>query len=328
MNESADSAPLKRVIGVGGLGFTGINVIVGSGIFGLPAVVAALLGPAAVLSYLVCAVLIGLVGLCFAEAGSRVGAAGGLYAYARVPFGPIVGGVAGTLLWFANTAAANAAVANLLIDTLASVQPLFGSPVVRGVFLLAVYATLATINIRGAKSGVRVSVALTLIKLTPLVLLVLVGVFSIHASNLKWTSPPALLTVGQGAVIMFFAFMGVEGALSASGEVKDPARTVPRAILLALAIVASLYIGLQLVAQGVLGADLATAKAPLVQTAAAVSDPGAVACSSWRLCCRRWAFCPATRCAPRASSTPWDRNGNCRASSLSCIHNLAHRPSP
>src|SRR5260370_14807775 len=89
---------LKRVIGVGVLAFSSFNNIVGSGIFALPALVAALLGPAAILSYLVCAVLISLVGLCFAEVGSRVTSAGGLYAYARVPFGPVVGGVAGTLL--------------------------------------------------------------------------------------------------------------------------------------------------------------------------------------------------------------------------------------
>src|SRR2546425_9907089 len=85
---------LKRSIGVSVLAFSMFNNIVGSGIFGLPALVAALLGPAAILSYLVCAVLIGLVGLCFAEVGSRAAAAGGLYAYARVPFGPFVGGIA------------------------------------------------------------------------------------------------------------------------------------------------------------------------------------------------------------------------------------------
>src|ERR1044071_1989635 len=91
-NSPKPAAPtLKRVIGVSGLSFSSFNNIVGSGIFGLPALVAALLGPAAILAYVVCAVLIGLVGLCFAEAGSRVASAGGLYAYARVPFGPVVG---------------------------------------------------------------------------------------------------------------------------------------------------------------------------------------------------------------------------------------------
>jgi amino acid transporter len=269
----AGSTPLQRVIGVRGLGFTAINVIVGSGIFGLPALVAALLGPAAVLAYVVCAVLIGLVGLCFAEAGSRVGGAGGLYAYASVPFGPIVGGIAGTLLWVANGAVTDAAVANLLVDTLATVLPATGHPIPRALILLGLYAIFATINIRGVRSGVRLSEILVVIKLAPLVLLVLIGAFFVHPANLHWASMPPTTAIGQGAVLMFFAFMGVEGALCTSGEVKNPARTVPLAILLALSVVAALYIGLQLVAQGVLGPDLATAKAPLVSTAAAIFGP-------------------------------------------------------
>jgi len=72
-----------------------------------------MLGPAAFLAYLVCIVLIGLVGLCFAEVCSRVANGGGLYGYASEAFGPIVGGITGTLLWVANSVAANAAVANL-----------------------------------------------------------------------------------------------------------------------------------------------------------------------------------------------------------------------
>jgi len=89
---TATMPALRRVIGPGGLALTGVNIIVGAGIFGLPSIVAAGLGASAVLAYVVCAVLIGLVGLCFAEAGSRVGGAGGLYAYVTVPFGLVVGG--------------------------------------------------------------------------------------------------------------------------------------------------------------------------------------------------------------------------------------------
>src|SRR5689334_18260909 len=88
---SRSSTPgLKRVIGVAGLAFSCFNSIVGAGIFAVPALAAALLGPAAILDYFLCAVLVGLMGLCFAEVGSRVTASGGVYAYARVPFGPVV----------------------------------------------------------------------------------------------------------------------------------------------------------------------------------------------------------------------------------------------
>src|SRR5882672_10116215 len=148
---------LKRVIGVGVLAFSSFNNIVGSGIFGLPALVAALLGPAAILAYLVCAVLIGLVGLCFAEVGSRVASAGGLYGYARVPFGPVVGGIAGTLLWSANCVVQSAAIANFLTDTLAISWPVLDRGALRVLFLMSVYLLLAIVNIRGTRSGARVS---------------------------------------------------------------------------------------------------------------------------------------------------------------------------
>ena len=138
-NVSSGPAPhLERVIRTGGLAASALNCIVGSGIFGLPGIAAAMLGPAAVLAYLICAVLVGLIGLCLAEVGSRVSHPGGLYAYATESFGPVVGGVAGTLLWFANSVISAAAVANLLMDTLALVIPALGSGVWR--FMALVHA--------------------------------------------------------------------------------------------------------------------------------------------------------------------------------------------
>ena len=271
---NAPPPQLERVIGVGGLAASAVNCIVGSGIFGLPGIAAAMLGPAAVLAYLVCAVLVGLVGLCLGEVGSRVTHSGGLYGYATEAFGPVVGGLAGTLLWLTNSVVASAAVSNLLMDTLALVAPAFGAGTWgRVVGLVTVYAVLVTVNVRGSRSGARLSMLLAVIKIAPLVLLVIAGAFAVRPSNLQWVELPGATQVGQTAMLLFFAFMGVEGALNVSGEVANPARTVPRAIFLALAMVAALYIGLQLVAQGVLGAGLSGAQAPLVETAATVFGP-------------------------------------------------------
>jgi len=273
LSSNGGSSPhLDRVIGVGGLAFSAINCIVGSGIFGLPGIAAAMLGPAALLAYALCVVLIGLVGLCFAETGSRV-ASGGLYAYATESFGPIVGGIAGTLLWAANSVAPSAAVANLLVDTLATTAPAFSGGTARVVVLATVYTLLAVVNIRGARFGARLSIVLAIIKIGPLVLLVAVGAFAVHGPNLHWVGAPTAASIGQTAVLLFFAFMGTEGALTASGEIEKPASTVPRAILLALTLVAALYVGLQVVAHGVLGPALPNATAPLVATATAIFGP-------------------------------------------------------
>jgi len=256
-----------------GLGLIAVNFIVGSGIFGLPGLVAAKLGAAALLAYLVVAVLIFLVGLCFAETGSRVAGTGGLYAYAHMAFGPVVGGIAGTLSWAAGSVVSNAAVSNLLVDTLAAAIPRLWNPVQRAALLAVVYAFFVFVNLRSARHGSRLSALLCIVKLLPLVALVAVGAFAVHDANLHWAGTPSSAKIGEACVLVFFAFMGTEGALAVSGEVVKPARTVPRAIVLALTLVATLYIGLQLVAQGVLGPLLATSKAPLVDAALVVFGP-------------------------------------------------------
>ena len=108
-----------------------------------------------------------------------------------------------------------------------------GGAGLRGLFFAAIYALLAVVNIRGVRSGVRLSATLAVIKIAPLVLLVAVGLFAVHPANLHWDGHAGGdRQIGRTAVLLFFAFMGVEGALNTSGEMADPARTVPRAILL------------------------------------------------------------------------------------------------
>jgi amino acid transporter len=153
--------------------------------------------------------------------------------------------------------------------------PSLGSTVVRVILILVLYGGLAVVNVRGVRSGIGVVEILTAAKLLPLLLLVLVGVFVIHPANLAWTAAPELANTGSASLLLIFAFTGVEGALTSSGEVRDPARTVPRAILIGLGTVSLLYIAIQLVAQGVLGPELARNQtAPLVEVAGRVFGPG------------------------------------------------------
>jgi amino acid transporter len=129
---------------------------------------------------------------------------------------------------------------------------------------------LVVINARGTQQGVGLSQLTTLVKLVPLVGLVLFGLPHVHVANLHLSALPSAGALGRTAVLLFFAFLGFESGLNTSGEVTAPARTVPRAILVALTLVAALYLGLQIVAQGVLGPALAAAgDAPLGATARA-----------------------------------------------------------
>src|SRR2546428_1189274 len=147
---------LRRVIGVRGLAAAIFNITVGAAIFVLPAHMAAGLGAAAPLAYLVCAVATALVALCIAEAGSRVPQSGGPYAYVGAALGPYAGLLCGVLLWLGLTLALGAA-STVFADAVAGLLPGVGGQVPRAVLLIAVIARPDVVNIRGAALGSHVS---------------------------------------------------------------------------------------------------------------------------------------------------------------------------
>ena len=258
---------LIRALGVPTLTSSIINATVGAGIFVLPAGVALGLGPAAPIAFIICAIAMALIVTSFAIAGSRVSLTGGLYAYVEVAFGSYVGFLAGVLLWLTNVLAV-AGVASAVAAAVGVIVPAVRSGLGRSVVLLLIFSSLAFINIRGVRAGARTVATMTVAKLLPLLLFIAVGVFFVKGDALGWSAWPERESVGQTALLLIFAFMGIELALVPSGEVKNPSRTVPKSIFLALAITTVLYMAIQLVAQGVLGADLANfTDAPLAEAA-------------------------------------------------------------
>ncbi len=256
VQNSGNGEGLKREIGVIGLSANVINSIVGGGIFVLPAIVAATLGTASILAYLICGILILFIILCFAEIGSRITVSGGAYAYIEAAFGPFAGFLANSLFWFGFGILSDAAIANAMADMLSFQFPWLANPVYRAFFFLLVFGGFAWINIRGVKQGVTMVKINTLAKLVPLIFLITVGWFGISSENFGWTEWPSIKNLGEISLILFFAFGGGEIALNASGEIINPQRTVPLGILSGIGIVIVLYVLIQIVSQGVLGAEL------------------------------------------------------------------------
>ena len=262
---------LVRAIGTWGLAASIVNVTVGGGIFRLPGSpdVSGRLGAAAPLAYLACAVVMGLVVLCIAQAGSRISLTGGPYAYVEATFGGYIGFLVGVLLWVIG-ATAIPSVAGLFADAGARLVPAIGTLGGRAAFLGIIFAAVTWINVRGVKQGTRLNVVLTVAKLAPLALLLVGGLVAAKGVNLRWDGIPAAPDLARASVILVFAYAGVESALVPSGEVRDSARTVPRAVFLAMGIVTLLYVGLQVAAQGVLGAALPGSTTPLADAAGSV----------------------------------------------------------
>jgi amino acid transporter len=256
---------LVRTLGVWGLAASIVNVTIGGGIFRLPASVAGTIGTAAPLAYLVCAVAMGLIVLCFAEAGSRVSLTGGLYAYIEIGLGPFVGFLCGALLWVGMTFAI-AAVSSFLADALAALFPALANPVASHAALAAILSALAVLNIAGIRGASRFNSVMTVAKLLPLMILIVVGLGAIHPENIAFRAAPPS-SIARASILLMFAFLGVESALVPSGEVSDPSRTVPRAIFIAMIAVSAIYVLVQLVAEGILGPALAGQANPLAAAA-------------------------------------------------------------
>lgn len=263
----------KRTIGVFGLSANIMNVIIGAGIFALPAIVASSMGASSIIAYFFCGLLMALIMLCFAEASSKVTQTGGVYSYIETAFGPYAGFLAGVFT-VGGTLLADAAVSNALVNVLGSAHPVFELAAIRILFLILVFGGLAFINVIGVKQGIGLVKINTIAKLIPLLLLVVFGWQAVSVQNLVIESFPDIQQLGKTSLVLFFAFQGCESGIVVSGEVINPKRTIPKAIFISITAIVILYMLIQTVAQGVLGNQLPQHTAtPLAATADVIFGP-------------------------------------------------------
>lgn len=265
VNEAAQrDAGLTRSIGTLAFAATIVNGVIGGGIFAAPSALAGSVGAWAPLALLACGIAMGAIVLCCAEAGSRVPSSGGIYAFVEAAFGRGWGFVTGLVLWMSCVLAA-AGVAAAFADAIVALLPIGPPGVQRVLLLIGVMTAITLVNLRGARLGARAAALFSVIKLAPLLLFVGVGLFFIDPGNLRPSAELDPGSFGRAMILSIFAFSGMETVLGASGEVSRPERTIPRALVLAMGVVLLLYLGIQIVAQGLLGPALPGAAEPLAQ---------------------------------------------------------------
>jgi amino acid transporter len=235
--------------------------VVGSGIFVLPATVAALLGRASPAAYLVSALLTVLVVLCFAEAGGRFDQTGGPYIYARAAFGGFVGFEVGWM-FFLSRLGASAAIANAFAAYIAQFWPAAGGGLGRAALITAAFAAFAALNLRGVAQAAWTVDALTVAKFVPLLVFVGVGLSLLDRSRYSLAAPVTSLAFRQAALLLVFAFGGFENANVPTEEAKNPRRDLPIALVVAIALTAVLYVLIQMVTLSALS-DVANRPRPL-----------------------------------------------------------------
>jgi APA family basic amino acid/polyamine antiporter len=259
---------LVRAIGRWSLVALTVNCVIGSGVFGLPSVLAGLVGRASVFAVIIAAVAVAVVMACFAEVASHFTETGGPYLYVRTAFGRLMGIEVGWLIWVVRIASC-AANANLFVVYLGEFWPQAVQPVSKISILTVFIGALAAINYRGVSQGTRVSNVFTVAKLLPLLAVCLAGV--LYLSGTHHALPDLAVSAGPKAwsraiVLLIFAYGGFEAALISGGEAKDPRRDMAFSLFCTRVICAEIYSLIQWVVVGTLP-DPAHSTRPLADVA-------------------------------------------------------------
>lgn len=274
-DDAADDPGLVREVGRFALVALSINSIIGSGIFGLPARVHAMIGPWALAAYVICAVVVFLVALCFAEVASRFTRTGGPYLYATRAFGATTGFAVGWLTWLTRVSA-GAAICQILADYMAHFVPAAASGPGRAITIALAVGATTWVNLTGIRRAAGTATVFAVAKVAPLVLLGFVGLFFVDLSAFRDAPPPATASLSQATLVLIFAFVGFETTTIAAGEARRPTRDLPFALIASLCVATVIYLAVQVVCVGVVP-DLASSARPLADAAAVIAGPGGAA---------------------------------------------------
>lgn len=229
--EKGHKKHLLRGIGIAGAAILVLNSIIGAGIFALPATVSARAGALSPWLFLVVGVLVITIVLSFAELASYFKESGGPVLFTTTAFGPLVGFSTGWIL-FISRMTAFAANTTVMAVYLGAVWPWFETGVGRTLLITFICSTLTWLNFIGLKEGLRTMAVITVLKITPIVLLIVLGLQHVSGETLFPASMPTIDDLGGTTLLLIYAFVGFESATIMSGETKNPKETLPRALVL------------------------------------------------------------------------------------------------
>lgn len=255
----------KKKWSLGTIVLYGINGVIGSGIFLLPGNAYKTMGPGSVFAYVFVLLLVMSMALCFAECGSMFERSGGPYLYAEKAFGSFVGYEVGIMKWIVSIIAW-ATMAVGFVTALGAAFPFFLDATVQKITAAAIIAGLSVINLFGINIMAYLNNISTVAKLIPLILCVTLGFLAFSGSNFTPMFPKGITAANISATVItvFYAFTGFENTGLAAGEMENPAKNVPKAIIISMTFVSVVYFLVQFVCIGALGTSLETTGTPIV----------------------------------------------------------------
>ncbi|MDT9014102.1 APC family permease [Novosphingobium sp. APW14] len=262
---------LKREIGRIGVATIAMNGVIGSGIFALPAVAIEQAGAFSPWLFLLCGILILTVALTLARNASFFETTGGPIVYTTAAFGRFIGFQTGLLIYVSRVAAI-AASANLLVSYAVPLWSPLASGTPRTIAVVSYIVIATVLNAVGVRAGMAVLYLISILKLFPLLLLVLVGVPEIEWATIAGAKIAASETVGSTMLVLMYAFIGFEFSLINAGETRDARSAIPRTLVKTVLAVAIVYALIQLVAVSI-GPDLGNSETPLVELAQRLMGP-------------------------------------------------------
>lgn len=250
-----------------------IGNMIGSGVFLLPASLAAFKG-LGLAAWLVTAGGAACLALVFARLARLNPAAGGLYAYTREGFGDLPAFLVAWGYWISSWAATAA----LAIAGVGYLDPFIPSivrtPAKAGALAIAMVWLFTFVNSTGIRTAGRVQVATTALKILPLALVGIGGMFFFDAGAFEVTATgprEAAASLSAAATLTLWAFLGLESATIPAGSIEDPARTIPRATVVGTLIAGGIYIVSTVGVMSLVPAEaLATTTAPFADAARAL----------------------------------------------------------
>jgi amino acid transporter len=251
---SDDRNKLRRDIRFIGASLLVLNAVIGAGIFALPGKVAVNAGLLSPWLFLVVGLLFLAVVLTFAELASYYDNTGGPVIYATEAFGPFTGFSTGWILFIARTASF-AANATVMATYLASLSELFAGPVPRAIIISIIVIGLTWANVSGVRDGVRTMAVLTFLKVTPLLVMVLLGLQHVTGTTLLPSAPLLIEELGSTTLLLIYAYVGFETIAVTAGETSRPRSTLPRALVGTVIVTGLLYFTIVLVFVSVIPAD-------------------------------------------------------------------------
>lgn len=240
--------------------------MIGSGVFMLPSTLAQVSGPGAtIIAWILTTIGSVLIAISFANLGTKYPSTGGSYQYTKEAFGDFAGFLSAWLYWNGSWIG-NAAIIVAITSYASAVIPILNNPMASIIFSSSILWIFTLVNLAGVKKAGKIQSFVTVFKIGFFALFIIVAFLNFDSSNILPLYPDGkgLSTVPLAATSTLWAFVGLESATVAAGELKDPERNVRKSTIYGIIIAAAIYL---LISIGSMGAmnnlELSKSSAPL-----------------------------------------------------------------